>query len=390
MKKLSYLILDILILTLIVSCTSNPTVEPILTSTFTLEPLPTFSTTVTPTVTSTATLTITPTYTLTPTPTDTPTATMTPLGGGAGQIVYKVSYDDEQNNHHSEVYMLQLSNLSVSKLLDDRFVQEFQWSHDGRYLIYVKSSNGKSVNICRLDFQTFQEICKSGRFQVSSSPSGDDILFRSTSKNYPAPGTIIFGFFEKFPIEVRTIDDHSQGGNPWSPDSSKIAIKNDEGIVIYNLTTSKWVQVTKENDWFPTWSPDGKHIVFVRYSTNKGDLFIADAEGSNVKQLTYNEHSIGKPYWSLDGKNIAYLFPSGLSSCRDQVSIFNIETGKTKTLKTRNMCGFSWSPDSTKLAYCADPDRNDKYSIFITNIYDEQPTILVDNLIACGVITWRR
>jgi len=51
---------------------------------------------------------------------------------------------------------------------------------------------------------------------------------------------------------------------------------------------------------------DGKHIVFT--STRNGDLdiFTMDADGSNVKQLTHELGYDGGPFWSYDGTKIVY------------------------------------------------------------------------------------
>ena len=36
----------------------------------------------------------------------------------------------------------------------------------------------------------------------------------------------------------------------------------------------------------PRWSPDGKHFAFISTRASGGDLFIADADGNNVRQIT--------------------------------------------------------------------------------------------------------
>jgi TolB protein len=36
----------------------------------------------------------------------------------------------------------------------------------------------------------------------------------------------------------------------------------------------------------PSWSPDGKQIVFTRKTQTGSDLYIADADGSNVQRVT--------------------------------------------------------------------------------------------------------
>ena len=51
------------------------------------------------------------------------------------------------------------------------------------------------------------------------------------------------------------------------------------------------------DDFYPAWSPDGSQIAF--YSTRDGDreIFVMDADGSNVTQLTDNSAQDRYPQW---------------------------------------------------------------------------------------------
>ena len=54
-----------------------------------------------------------------------------------------------------------------------------------------------------------------------------------------------------------------------------------------------------KNDWFPSWSPDGKRIAFA--SDRKGDLvnfeiYVMDADGGNQQRLTENRVMTGIPH----------------------------------------------------------------------------------------------
>ena len=68
-----------------------------------------------------------------------------------------------------------------------------------------------------------------------------------------------------------------------------------------------------KGNWTPRWSPDGKKIIFC---SNRGvesegsedayEIYVMDADGSNVRQLTTNERSATRPHWSPDGKKVVY------------------------------------------------------------------------------------
>lgn len=60
-------------------------------------------------------------------------------------------------------------------------------------------------------------------------------------------------------------------------------------------------------DGWPAWSPDGKMIVFVSNRNGKasgGQLFLANADGTGLRQLTDLPGGIRSPSWVRDGKSI--------------------------------------------------------------------------------------
>jgi hypothetical protein len=76
---------------------------------------------------------------------------------------------------------------------------------------------------------------------------------------------------------------------------------NWDGSNLVNLTED-----SKQDDGHPDWSPDGKQIVFDSRRSGKAEIYIMQADGNGVRQLTHGEGDNREPKWSPDGKWIAY------------------------------------------------------------------------------------
>ncbi len=63
---------------------------------------------------------------------------------------------------------------------------------------------------------------------------------------------------------------------------------------------------TMESATQPAWSPDGNHIVFVRQTNNKPQLFSLSLEGGEPIQLTRFRYGASSPKWSPDGKQLLF------------------------------------------------------------------------------------
>ena len=86
-------------------------------------------------------------------------------------------------------------------------------------------------------------------------------------------------------------------------------------LCIINADGSNLTQLTDASMgtiWRPCFSPDGKNIVFQCTKKQKGDadLYVLDRNGNGLTQLTINKSFDGEPYWANDG-NIYFTSDRG-------------------------------------------------------------------------------
>lgn len=99
----------------------------------------------------------------------------------------------------------------------------------------------------------------------------------------------------------------------WSPDGKSIAFSGLSGIYLLSVETSSVHRLTEAppatDDWGPSFSPDGQHLLFVR--THQlglpDEIWVASTEGSNAHRVLAE---IGKivspPRFSYDGSSVIF------------------------------------------------------------------------------------
>ena len=112
----------------------------------------------------------------------------------------------------------------------------------------------------------------------------------------------------------------------FSPDGTRIAFKGsadlvepsgDEEIYTMNADGADVVQLTSNGDFdsAPAWSPDGTKIAFERapagtfsagQEPEEKDIYVMNADGTDVRRLTDSPGKDEGPTWSPDGTKIAF------------------------------------------------------------------------------------
>jgi Tol biopolymer transport system component len=239
-------------------------------------------------------------------------------GSAAGQLAFTTDRDG-----NDEIYLVNADGTGLQRLtsLPGADIQP-TWSPDGSRLAFASDRSG--------NFDIFvMDASGTGIFNLTKSP-GDDFL--------PA----------------------------WSPDGSKIAYVRDEGgfqtfweIFVMDANGGNQVNLTNNPDFAaaPEWSPDGKKIAFESdrdFETNPEEftfeIFVMQADGSGVVNITNHDANDEFPSWSPDGSRIAFQ-----TDRAGGVEIFLMDPSGENLVNLTNHpaadFGAAWSPDGDRIAF---------------------------------------
>ena len=197
----------------------------------------------------------------------------------------------------------------------------------------------------------------------------------------------------------------------FSPDGSRLAFtalsEGEDVLYILDVASRKRLaRITLPLDGItgPSWSKDGRQLVF---SGNRGgitDLYTVDADGKNLRQLTNDRFGDIQPQWSPDGKTIAFASERGdgadislLHFPKMRIALYHLESGRIELLQGQQGLNINpmWAPDSRSIAYVS--DRTGIPNVFLYDLRERAEYQLTN--VAGGVtaltavspaITWAR
>lgn len=156
----------------------------------------------------------------------------------------------------------------------------------------------------------------------------------------------------------------------WSPDGSTIAFasKRSGTFDLYAMhadgTGTRRLTSTKEDDGQPSWSADGKRVVFARGTP--GRLFVMAVDGSGARPLTEGGAEETEPACSPDGRWIAYVRRESGTSIRE---LWLVRPDGSQARALTKLGGVAqapaWSPDGKRIVFSADAgeSRFDIYTV---------------------------
>ncbi len=138
---------------------------------------------------------------------------------------------------------------------------------------------------------------------------------------------------------------------PVSNGSIALTLRDANGrLQIFSISSegTNKKQLTFEGDnGRPDWSPDGRRITFNAKREGKDLVAVMDANGSNQKLLTVG----AAPDWSPDGKQIAFSRPDDRGIA--QIWVINADGSNLRQITQSNIVKIapSWSPDGKEMVF---------------------------------------
>lgn len=126
-------------------------------------------------------------------------------------------------------------------------------------------------------------------------------------------------------VEALTDGTVHSGFPSYSADGKQIVYRvwgeNELGLRILDLETRATRVLTTAYDNLPGWSPDGRRIVFTRRMSGANfDIFTIRPDGSDLRQLTTSGANDGHAVWTADGR---IMWNSGMYGFRDEAALYD-------------------------------------------------------------------
>ena len=177
--------------------------------------------------------------------------------------------------------------------------------------------------------------------------------------------------FTPLPTETPTsdLDDLLIAFNSNRTGNNEIFVMNAKGKKIEQVTNNPY------DDRVPSWSPNGDEIAFQSNRDGDYEIFTVNLETKSVRQITSNGCNDYAPAWSPDGMKFVYY-----SDCDGNREIFLINVdGSNRQQLTKTSSDYNWfpawSPNGNSITFAS--NRGGNYHVYVMDNDGSNPRQLV-------------
>jgi len=168
----------------------------------------------------------------------------------------------------------------------------------------------------------------------------------------------------------------------WSADGKKIAFTSykklgEAGLYLLDLEAGKITPVaTRGTNFSPSFSPDAKKLAFCSTTDGNAEIYVANADGKNIKRLTFNEATDTSPSWSPTSREIAFVSDR---SGTPQIYLMDAEGSNVRRVSFGGTYhdAPAWSPTGDRIVYVSRVENI--FDLYILNLRTNQITKLTES-----------
>ena len=261
----------------------------------------------------------------------------------------------------AEIYLMDGDGTNPRRITENTYSDGFPaLSPNGKKIVFDSNrlrAEGEPLNISDL-------------FVMSADGTGQTALVRGSSATWSADG--------------RKIAFHASASGTGKPiNSLPGAATTDSDIFVMNIDDFLKNRLRPKNitnnpaaiDDDPDWSPKGQKIIFTSHAITDNtdnhvtaEIYVIDSDGTGKpSRLTTNAEEERAPSWSPDGKRIVFCCRRGGPDL--EICIMNAD-GTGQMQLTENTIGDltpSWSPDGQKIVFHRRVGQRGQFQLFVIN-----------------------
>jgi Tol biopolymer transport system component len=221
----------------------------------------------------------------------------------------------------SELFIAPLPDGSPKRIeLANNFVYGLAWTPDGKDVVATVDRGGTTA-LWRVPVESGSPSRIAGLDDGAQTPAVSAVSHRLAYSRTTSDENIwtLSGTEQKELIASTRRDFNPQ----FSPDESKIAFASDRTggweIYVSDAQGGRVVQLTSFGNAVADgvrWSPDGRDIAFAAVQGGNRDIYVVAAEGGALRRLTTEPSDEGRPSFSMDGK---WIYFRSNRSGRDEI-----------------------------------------------------------------------